>query len=117
MAVVGTLLYIAASIVFIWWVLGEAGKLGEGHGGQSHEQDQPQEPQTGPGEGDDLTVIRGIGTVIAPKLHQLGITTYQQVADLTESDIERIDKVLDFRGRIQREKWIEQAQEILNHKS
>ncbi len=60
---------------------------------------------------DELTEIAGIGPVIASKLHGLGITTFKQIAELTEADVERIDAELNFKGRIARENWIEQAQE------
>lgn len=58
---------------------------------------------------DDLKRIRGIGVLIEKKLNSLGITSYEQVANWTEADIDRISQVLDFRGRIERENWIEQA--------
>lgn len=58
---------------------------------------------------DDLKRIRGIGVLIEKKLHSLGIVSYEQVANWTGDDIERISQVLDFKGRIERENWIEQA--------
>ena len=61
------------------------------------------------GEGDKLTEINGIGPVIEGKLNALGVTTFQQIADFTAEDIERIDGELNFKGRIDREEWISQA--------
>lgn len=61
------------------------------------------------GERDDLKRIRGIGVLIEKKLNSLGITHYEQVANWTGADIERISRILDFKGRIERENWIEQA--------
>ena len=58
---------------------------------------------------DDLKRIRGIGVLIEKKLNSLGITQYEQVANWTGADIERISRILDFKGRIEREHWIEQA--------
>jgi predicted flap endonuclease-1-like 5' DNA nuclease len=58
---------------------------------------------------DDLKRIRGIGVLIERKLNSLGITAYEQVANWTGADIDRISQVLDFKGRIERENWIEQA--------
>lgn len=46
------------------------------------------------------------------KLHKLGITSFQQIADFTPADIERVNEVLDFPGRIEREEWVEQARAI-----
>ena len=62
---------------------------------------------------DDLTTIKGIGAVLQEKLNKAGIVSYQQVADFTAADIERINNMLDFRGRIEREKWVEQAKAML----
>ncbi len=62
---------------------------------------------------DDLTTINGVGAVLQEKLNKLGIVSYQQIADFTAADIERINNVLDFSGRIEREKWVEQAKAML----
>ncbi|MBL4671580.1 MAG: 30S ribosomal protein S2 [Arenicella sp.] len=58
---------------------------------------------------DKLTDINGIGPVIEGKLNDLGISTFQQIADFTAQDVERIDGELNFKGRIEREEWIAQA--------
>ena len=60
-------------------------------------------------ESDDLKRIRGIGVLIEKRLNSLGIAHYEQVANWTGADIERISRILDFKGRIERENWIEQA--------
>lgn len=62
---------------------------------------------------DDLTKISGVGPVIVGKLEALGITTFQQIADFTAEDIERIDNELNFKGRIERDDWVKQAKEFL----
>ena len=59
---------------------------------------------------DDLTRIKGIGPVLKKKLNKIGITSFRQIADFTPADVERVNAVLDFRGRIEREAWVEQAQ-------
>jgi small subunit ribosomal protein S2 len=59
--------------------------------------------------GDDLTDINGIGPVIVGKLNAQGITSFQQIADFTPADVERIDGELNFKGRIDREEWVSQA--------
>jgi predicted flap endonuclease-1-like 5' DNA nuclease len=58
---------------------------------------------------DDLKRIRGTGVLIEKKLNSLGVTRYDQIARWTNLDIERISQVLDFKGRIERENWVEQA--------
>ena len=62
---------------------------------------------------DDLTKIKGVGQVLKGKLNQLGITTFKQIAEFTEADMERVNEVLDFPGRIQRERWVEQAKDLV----
>jgi len=58
---------------------------------------------------DDLKRIRGIGVLTEKRLNALGTTTYRHIADWTPEDVDRISKALDFKGRIQRENWVEQA--------
>ena len=43
---------------------------------------------TPPTQPDDLTVIKGIGPVIAKRLNQAGIYTYEQLAGLTLDEFE-----------------------------
>ncbi len=67
---------------------------------------------TGPGAAraaDDLKRIRGVGVLIEKKLNSLGVSRYEQVANWTSADIERFSDKLDFKGRIERENWVEQA--------
>ena len=58
---------------------------------------------------DDLKRIRGVGVLIEKKLNSLGVNTYEQVANWTNADIDRVSQILDFKGRIERESWVEQA--------
>jgi predicted flap endonuclease-1-like 5' DNA nuclease len=58
---------------------------------------------------DDLKRIRGIGVLIEKKLNSMGVAAYEQIANWTAADIDRISQSLDFKGRIERENWIEQA--------
>ena len=69
----------------------------------------PQAKAVPGGKADDLKRIRGIGVLIEKRLNALGITTYQQVANWTASDIDRISQTLEFKGRIERESWVEHA--------
>lgn len=64
------------------------------------------------GAADDLKKISGVGPVLEKKLNALGITQYVQVAGFSADDIERVDAVLNFKGRIERENWIEQAKTL-----
>ena len=58
---------------------------------------------------DDLKRIRGIGVLIEQKLNGMGVTGYEQIANWSSADIDRVSEVLDFKGRIERENWVEQA--------
>jgi predicted flap endonuclease-1-like 5' DNA nuclease len=58
---------------------------------------------------DDLKRIRGIGVLIEKRLNAAGVTTYEQIASWGADDIERISMMLDFKERIQKENWVEQA--------
>ncbi len=61
--------------------------------------------------GDDLKRISGIGPHLEGRLKAHGITTFRQIAQWSDSDIERISKELGpFAHRIRRDRWVEQAQ-------
>lgn len=61
------------------------------------------------GSADDLTRIKGIGPVIARKLEGMGITTYRQLAELSPEEIAKVNAAIEFPGRVERERWVEQA--------
>lgn len=62
---------------------------------------------------DDLQQIRGVGPAIEKTLNELGIYRYQQIASMSEYDIDRIARRLKgFHSRIYREDWIGQAREL-----
>ena len=58
---------------------------------------------------DDLTRIKGIGVVMELKLKGLGVRRYSDIAAWGNLHIARFSKTLDFKGRIERENWVEQA--------
>ncbi len=65
------------------------------------------------GEADDLTQIKGVGEELVKKLDKLGVTKFEQVANWTDEDIANVDEVLNFKGRIERESWTEQARTLM----
>ena len=68
-------------------------------------------------ESDDLVQIVGIGPKINSMLHERGITTYRQVAQLTQAQQEELDEALGaFRGRIERQGWVSQAYRLHQEK-
>ncbi len=62
--------------------------------------------------GDDLKQLSGVGPALEKKLHEAGVTTFAQIAAWTDADVAEMDEKLSFKGRIEREGWIEQAKEL-----
>ena len=62
-----------------------------------------------PADADDLTALKGIGPKLSAVLNALGVHTFAQIAAWTPDDIVWVEDKLDFRGRVTREKWVEQA--------
>ncbi|TIL95865.1 MAG: 50S ribosomal protein L21 [Mesorhizobium sp.] len=63
------------------------------------------------GEPDDLTVIKGVGPVAAGQLNEQGITTFAQIAKLSDKDIAKIDEHMPF-STDQITDWREQAKDL-----
>ncbi|MFT5870525.1 MAG: large subunit ribosomal protein L21 [Paracoccaceae bacterium] len=58
---------------------------------------------------DDLKLLSGVGPALEKKLHAAGVTSFAQIAGWTASDVTAMDEKLSFKGRIDREGWIDQA--------
>ena len=65
------------------------------------------------GEADDLKKISGVGPVLEQKLNQMGIYHYEQIANLSVTEISAIDDALSFKGRIERDDWLGQASTLM----
>ena len=61
------------------------------------------------GKADNLTRIKGIGTVNEKKLNDHGIFHFDQIAAWKKADVEAAEAYLAFDGRIAREEWVKQA--------
>ncbi|TBX28032.1 MULTISPECIES: 50S ribosomal protein L21 [Nioella] len=59
---------------------------------------------------DDLKQLSGVGPALEKKLHEAGVTTFAQIAAWNADDIAAMDEKLSFKGRIEREGWVAQAQ-------
>lgn len=68
------------------------------------------------GPADDLKQISGVGPVLEKKLNALGVTTFEQVAAMSKDDIQKLDDALSFKGRIERDNWLDQAAELAKAK-
>lgn len=65
---------------------------------------------------DDLKQIKGVGPAIEKTLNDMGIYRFQQIADMTEYDIDRVaERLKGFHSRIYRENWIGQAREFTDN--
>jgi large subunit ribosomal protein L21 len=65
---------------------------------------------------DDLKLLSGVGPTLEKKLHAAGVTSFAQIAAWTTEDVAAFDEKLNFKGRIEREGWIEQARTLAAEK-
>ncbi|WP_209597680.1 NADH-quinone oxidoreductase subunit NuoE [Ruegeria sp. HKCCSP351] len=73
-------------------------------------EDQP-ETLTGArdGKADNLKLLKGVGPKLEQTLNELGFFHYDQIAAWTPEQVAWVDARLKFKGRIERDGWIEQA--------
>ncbi|MCR9236742.1 MAG: polyhydroxyalkanoate depolymerase [Alphaproteobacteria bacterium] len=64
------------------------------------------------GAADDLKKISGVGPKLENTLNQTGIFHFAQIARLGQKAIDELDDKLAFKGRIARDKWVEQAKAL-----
>jgi large subunit ribosomal protein L22 len=69
-----------------------------------------------PSEVDDLKEISGVGPELEEKLHSIGIYKFEQIAAWTEKNVSEFDDLLSFKGRIERDGWIEKAKALHEEK-
>jgi predicted flap endonuclease-1-like 5' DNA nuclease len=66
---------------------------------------------------DDLQMIKGVGPAIEKTLNEMGISRFDQIAQMSEYDIDRVaHRLKGFRSRIYREDWIGQARDLNDRK-
>ena len=67
---------------------------------------------------DDLKQIKGVGPAIEKTLNDLGIYRFNQIAEMSEYDIDRVaQRMKGFRSRIYREDWVGQARSLQYQKN
>ena len=64
------------------------------------------------GQADDLKLIKGVGAVLERRLNEAGVFHYWQIADLRKAQVEALETVLRFPGRIARDNWKTQARAL-----
>jgi len=72
----------------------------------------PAAPESAPdaAPADDLSKIKGVGPKLVALLPTLGVTSYAQIAAMTDADLDALDaKLGTFAGRPRRDNWVEQC--------
>ncbi|MGQ0457663.1 MAG: NADH-quinone oxidoreductase subunit NuoE [Hyphomicrobium sp.] len=65
------------------------------------------------GAPDDLGLIWGVGDVLAKRLNAMGVWHFEQIANWTPANVAWFEDAMDgFKGRVTRDKWIEQCQKL-----
>lgn len=66
------------------------------------------------GKADDLKEIEGIGPALEKLVNEMGFFHFDQIAAWTAADVALVDaEMKTFKGRITRDKWVEQARIIV----
>ena len=62
------------------------------------------------GDGDDLTLIKGVGPALKKLCNDLGFWHFDQIAAWTDAEVAWVDENLEgFKGRVTRDEWVAQA--------
>jgi NADH-quinone oxidoreductase subunit E len=61
---------------------------------------------------DDLKMVSGIGPVNEKRLNDVGIFHWDQIAKWGQAEIDWVNGFLSFKGRIERENWVDQAEAL-----
>jgi large subunit ribosomal protein L19 len=61
------------------------------------------------GEPDDLKLIAGITPELEKKLNKLGLIKFEQIANLSDDEIAKLDETLSLNGQIENDDWTAKA--------
>lgn len=64
------------------------------------------------GGADNLKKMTGVGPALEKKLNGAGITTFAQIAALSETQIAELEEQLSLTGRFEKDGWVAQAAEL-----
>ncbi|WP_114962576.1 NADH-quinone oxidoreductase subunit E [Tritonibacter mobilis] len=64
------------------------------------------------GGADDLKLLKGVGPKLEQTLNELGFFHFDQISKWTEAEVAWVDARLKFKGRIERDGWIDQAKQL-----
>jgi large subunit ribosomal protein L19 len=65
------------------------------------------------GEPDDLKLIPGVSPETEKKLNKLGLIKFEQIANLSDDEIARLDEELKLKGAIENDDWTAKAVELM----
>ncbi len=65
------------------------------------------------GAADDLKLITGVTPELEKKLNKLGLIKFEQIANLSDDDIARLDEELKLNGAIENDDWTAKAVELM----
>ena len=89
---------------------GDHNRAAAAAGPEAHTEKLPTFLDAPRGAPDDLRMLKGVGEKLSAKLNTIGIFHFHQIANWTPDEIRMVDSKLEqFRGRIERDQWIEQA--------
>ena len=61
------------------------------------------------GESDDLKLIPGVTPELEKKLNKLGLIKFEQIANLSDDEIAKVDEALSLNGQIENDDWTAKA--------
>ena len=65
------------------------------------------------GQPDELTRIKGLDAELAGQLNGIGVIRFDQIANFSDDDIANVDETLSLGGRVEKEDWVRQAQDLV----
>jgi large subunit ribosomal protein L19 len=65
------------------------------------------------GEPDDLKLIPGVGQELEHKLNKLGLIKFEQIANLSDDEIAKLDEALKLNGAIENNDWVAKSVELM----
>ena len=65
------------------------------------------------GNPDDLKLIPGVGQELEHKLNKLGLIKFEQIANLTDDEIAKLDEALKLNGAIENNDWVAKSVELM----
>jgi NADH-quinone oxidoreductase subunit E len=68
--------------------------------------------QNKPEKVDDLTAIKGVAETLQQRLNETGIYTFKQIAMWSVEQAREFSSRLSFKDRVEREHWVEQANDL-----